>query len=40
MTMFEDFLKLDIRAGKVLEVEDFQEARNPSYKLKIDFGRR
>ena len=38
MATFEDFLKLDIRAGKVLEVEDFPEARNPSYKLKIDFG--
>jgi len=38
MATFEDFQKLDIRVGKVLEVEDFPEARNPSYKLKIDFG--
>jgi tRNA-binding protein len=38
MITFEDFKKVDMRVGKVLEVEDFQEARNPSYKLKIDFG--
>jgi len=38
MITFDDFMKVDIRLGKILEVEDFQEARNPSYKLKIDFG--
>jgi len=33
-----DFEKVDIRVGRVLEVEDFPEARNPSYLLRIDFG--
>jgi len=34
----EDFQKIEMRVGRVLAVEDFPEARKPSYKLIIDFG--
>jgi len=38
MATFEDFQKIDIRVGKIIEVENFPEARNPSFKIKVDFG--
>ncbi len=38
MITLEDFRKMDIRVGKIMEVVDFPEAKNLSYKLKVDFG--
>ncbi len=35
---YDDFEKVDIRAGKVVEISDFPEARKPAFKFKIDFG--
>ncbi len=34
----DDFSKVEMRVGKVVDVQDFREARNPSYQLRIDFG--
>lgn len=35
---FDDFTKVDLRVGTIIEVDDFPKARNPSYQLTIDFG--
>ncbi|TLZ53613.1 MAG: tRNA-binding protein [Methanobacteriota archaeon] len=35
---WDEFRKVDIRVGRVLDAQDFPEARNPSYRLTIDFG--
>ena len=38
MIDWDDFEKIDIRAGTIIEVADFPKARKPAYQLSIDFG--
>ena len=38
MITWNDFEKIDIRTGTIIEVQDFQKARKPAYLLTIDFG--
>jgi tRNA-binding protein len=35
---YADFERVDIRVGRIVDVQDFPEARKPAYRLRIDFG--
>ena len=35
---FDDFARVDMRVGRIVEVEDFPEARRPAWRLRVDFG--
>jgi tRNA-binding protein len=36
--VYDDFAKIDMRVGRILTVKPFERARNPSYKVEVDFG--
>lgn len=38
MIEFDEFLRVDMRVGRIVAAEPFPEARTPSYRLQIDFG--
>lgn len=38
MATFDDFMKLDIRVGTVVDAKNFEKARKPAYQLAVDFG--
>lgn len=38
MATFDDFLKLDIRVGTIVDTKPFEKAKKPAYQLKVDFG--
>lgn len=38
MISWDDFAKVDVRVGRIVEVSEFPEARKPAWKLRIDFG--
>ena len=38
MTTFDDFMKLDIRVGTIIEAKVFEKAKRPAYQLKVDLG--
>ena len=35
---YDDFLKVDVRVGRIVQVDDFPKAKKPAYRLRIDFG--
>ncbi len=36
--VYDDFARVEMRLGRIVEVQEFPRARNPSYKLRVDFG--